>query len=71
MTPALLMVAVAPVSVAMVLEKLPVGAVVSITRAALAPRDPVAPGAERVRMALLPAASLMVPPLRVRAFAES
>ena len=48
-----------------------VGLVVSITRAALAPREPAAPGAARVRMALLPAASVMVPPLRVRALAES
>lgn len=39
----------------------------SITRAALAPREPMAPGAGRVRVASLPAASLLVPPLRARA----
>ena len=41
-----------------------VGAVVSITRALLAPSELVAPGEASVRVALLPAASLIVPPFR-------
>ena len=48
-----------------------VGATPSITSSALSPREPVSPGAARVRMAALPAASLMVPPLRARAVEES
>ena len=48
-----------------------VGRVVSMIRAALAPSDPASPGAARVRMAALPTASLMVPPLRASAVEES
>ena len=44
-----------------------VGAVESITRAAFAASDPVVPGAAKVRIASFPAASLIDPPLRVRA----
>ena len=40
-------------------------------RSALAARDPDCPGAARERMAALPAALLMLPPLSVRAFVES
>ena len=47
------------------------GATPSITKSALAPREPVSSGAARVRMAALPAASWMVPPLRLRAVEES
>ena len=43
------------------------GAVVSMTMALLAPRDPAAPGVAKVRVALLVAESLMVPPARARA----
>ena len=39
------------------------GGVVSMTRDLLAPRDPEAPGSGRVRMAALPAASVIAPPL--------
>ena len=39
------------------------GAVVSITRALFAPNELAAPGEGKVRVALLPAASVMVPPL--------
>ena len=48
-----------------------VGTMPSVTSWALAANDPAAPGAARVRMALLPAASAMVLPLRVKALAES
>ena len=44
-----------------------VGAVVSTTRFLLALSEFAAPGLARVRVALLPAGSVMVPPLRVRA----
>ena len=56
-----------------VVESTPVtvGLLVSMTRSALAPREPVTPGWARVRKAALPAASLMVPPLRARAVEES
>ena len=37
------------------------GAVVSITRALLSPKEPEAPGDAKVRFALFPAASLIVP----------
>ena len=43
-----------------------VGAVVSIINALFDPREPVAPGEKRVRFALLPTKSLMVPELRIR-----
>ena len=43
-----------------------VGAVVSMTNALLAPREPAAPGDTRVRVALFSAASLMVPALSAR-----
>ena len=39
----------------------------SITNALLLPNEFAAPGAAKVRVALLPAASLIVPPLRVNA----
>ena len=48
-----------------------VGATPSITSAASALREPAAPGAARVRMALLPAASAMEPPLSSSAVEES
>ena len=41
-----------------------VGAVVSMTRALAVPRDPEVPGLARVRVASLPAASLIVPLFR-------
>jgi hypothetical protein len=41
-----------------------VGAVVSITSAALAPSEPAAPGATSVKVAAFPPLSLIVPPLR-------
>ena len=44
-----------------------VGAVVSMTMFLLAPSEPRAPGVGSVRVALLVAASLIVPPLSVRA----
>ena len=50
---------------------LTVGGVVSITRLVLAPREPAAPGAGSVRVAMFPAASWIVPPLRARAEAEA
>ena len=43
-----------------------VGAVVSMMMASLLPREFAAPGVARVRVAALPAASLMVPLLRAR-----
>ena len=43
-----------------------VGAVVSMTRALLAARESLPPVAGSVRVALLPAASWMVAPLRAR-----
>ena len=43
-----------------------VGAVVSITNALLLARESLPSKAGRVRVALLPAASLMVPPFRAR-----
>ena len=43
-----------------------VGAVVSIINTLFAPSEPVAPGEKRVRLALLPDKSLMVPELRTR-----
>jgi hypothetical protein len=45
-----------------------VGAVVSMTIALLFPSEPEAPGEARVSVALLPAVSLIVPPLRAREF---
>ena len=47
-----------------------VGAVVSMTMFLLAPSEPAAPGAARVRTALLVAASRIVPPLSARAVVE-
>ncbi|MDT4838233.1 hypothetical protein FQZ97_719850 [compost metagenome] len=44
-----------------------VGRTPSTTRSLLAPREPAAPGAARVRMASWLAAPLIVPPLRVSA----
>jgi len=44
-----------------------VGASPSITRSALAARELVSPGVARLRMAALPAASLMIPPSRMSA----
>ena len=44
-----------------------VGATPSITRALLLPNELAAPGEARVKVALLLAASLMVPPLSARA----
>ena len=43
-----------------------VGSIPSITIALLEPNDPEAPGEARVRLALLPSKSLMVPELRTR-----
>ena len=43
------------------------GATPSITMALLAPNEPAAPGEARVKVALLLAASLMVPPGRASA----
>jgi len=43
-----------------------VGAVVSIINDLFAPREPLVPGEARVRTALLPEESLMVPELRTR-----
>ena len=48
-----------------------VGGMPSTTKAAFAASEPIDPGLARVRMALLPAASLMVPPLRAKALLES
>ncbi|MCY1345420.1 hypothetical protein D9M69_314810 [compost metagenome] len=48
-------------------EMLADGRTPSTTRALLAPREPAAPGAARVRIASWPAAPLIVPPLRVSA----
>ena len=45
-----------------------VGTTVSITNALLAPNELVAPGLARVRVALLPAASRIVPPFRANEF---
>jgi hypothetical protein len=45
-----------------------VGAVVSITMALFAPSEFAAPGDARVSVALLPAASAMVPPLSASEF---
>src|ERR1043165_1157872 len=50
-----------------VLVKATDGAMVSMTMFLLAPSELAAPGAARVRVALFPARSLMVPPLRVSA----
>ncbi|MNY71789.1 hypothetical protein D3C86_2102130 [compost metagenome] len=44
-----------------------VGVVVLMTIALFAPKDPVAPGAARVRVASFPATSLMVPAARASA----
>ena len=44
-----------------------VGATPSITRAALADSEPVAPDVGKVSVALLPASSLIVPPLSASA----
>ena len=46
------------------------GAMVSTTMAALAPNEPVAPGAINVRLAVFPAASLMDPPFNTSAPAD-
>ena len=48
-----------------------VGAVVSMTRALLPPRELAAPGLTRVNVAGLPAASLTVPPLRASALVDT
>jgi hypothetical protein len=45
-------------------DKTSVGAVVSMTRALLAPRELLVPGVANVRIATLPAASTIDPPLR-------
>ena len=52
---------------AAVVESTPeiVGAVVSITRASLAPNEPAAPTAASVSVALFPPASFTVPPFRL------
>ena len=55
---------------AIVTMTLTMGATASITRSALAAREPVSPGAARVRMAGLPAASAMLLPFRARAVEE-
>jgi len=47
------------------------GAAPSMTRALFAPSELAAPGTGRVRVAVLPAASLMVPPLRASAVVET
>ena len=47
-----------------------VGPVVSITMALFAPRELAAPGDGNVNVALLPAVSLIVPPLSVKADVE-
>ena len=47
-----------------------VGATVSITSAALAARDPAAPGFINVLFAVLPTTSRMVPPLKTSASAD-
>ena len=47
-----------------------VGAVVSTTSAALAPREPAAPGVTSVSEAAFPPLSVMVPPLRARALVD-
>jgi hypothetical protein len=47
------------------------GAVVSMIKALLAPKLPVAPGAGRVKIALLPSESLMVPPLNTKELAAT
>src|SRR6476660_2692759 len=47
------------------------GAAVSITKLLFAPSEPVAPGETRVRVALLPAGSLIVPLLRANAVVEA
>ena len=48
-----------------------VGAVVSITRALLSAKEPEAPGDAKVRVALFPAASLIVPLFNVSAELEA
>ena len=48
-----------------------VGAVVSITRALLSAKEPEAPGDDKVRVALFPAASLIVPPANDSADVEA
>ena len=48
-----------------------VGAVVSITKALLSAKEPEAPGDAKVRVALFPAASLMVPLFNVSADVEA
>ena len=42
------------------------GAVVSIINALFAPKEPEAPGDAKVRVALFPAASFIVPPFRAK-----
>ena len=53
------------------LTPLTVGTVVSMTMFLLAAREPAAPGAGSVRVALFPAPSWIVPPLRARAVVEA
>ena len=48
-----------------------VGAVVSITKALLSAKEPEAPGDAKVRVALFPAASLIVPLFNVSADVEA
>ena len=66
------MVAVSPaLSANLSLAMTTVGAVVSMAMLLLAPIDPALPGVGRVRCASLPSTSLMVPPLREMAAAET
>jgi hypothetical protein len=62
--PVTVKVIVAEPLVELVAARVTVGAVVSITIALFAPRELEAPGAARVKVALLPAASFIVPPFR-------
>jgi hypothetical protein len=62
--PVTVKVIVAEPLVELVAARVTVGAVVSITIALFAPRELEAPGAARVKVALLPAASFIVPSFR-------
>jgi hypothetical protein len=62
--PVTVKVIVADPLIELVAARVTVGAVVSITIALFAPRELEAPGAARVKVALLPAASFIVPPFR-------
>jgi hypothetical protein len=62
--PVTVKVIVAEPLIELVAARVTVGAVVSITIALFAPRELEAPGAARVKVALLPAASFIVPPFR-------